>query len=518
LTTQYNVPLITTTIFPLLTVNYQLLTVNMFNVFTPIFITQATPEIETPIAPEPPQYIIQKHPVRSLPGKLDKIPVFNSNSPEVVKNPGVLLSTFAPQGKSNGSSHLNYTFNGRFDIFTHHIARPEVDPVIAKRQMNLGIVAHNPSNKPVKLDIIQSLSYTSKDDAPFQILPAYADNANGDVYSGPGSRLATDILRGVSDPPTSITIAPGQTQVIFNRPIPTGSARSSLMKLRSNGGVQIASIALLDNIEIPPVVPEILAPFDIPRPPPAPVLKSPQEADWLTALNSAPLATPRDEAPSLPGRYGALVYGRVAGVSLGTRWEASLTDGPGDTSLTIPDRDRAFSYLLNGVSGGTLGTGQIQTALLAVRYPDTAREAHGNYTTYYRLTMPLANKTSADQAIAIKMQTPLKDDLNSDKLRFSATPNTQIAFRGTVRIAYPQASSDEPAVRQIHVIQHKGEQGKPLVTINIPAGGQKLVEIDLVYPPDATPPQVFTIETIDPATALAAPSERLLPLVPVEIP
>ncbi len=488
----------------------------MFNVFAPILIAQTTPEIKPPVAP--PQYIIQKQPVRSLPGRLDKIPVFNSNSPEIVKNPGILLSTFSPQGKSNGNLHLNYTFNGRFDIFTHHISRPPVDPVIAKRQMNLGIIAYNPGKKPVKIEILQSLSYTSKDDAPFRELPSYADNTKGDVYSGPGSRLATDILRGATEQPTSITLAPGQTQVIFNRPIPTSSARSSLMKLRSNGGVQIASIALLDNIETPPVIPEILAPFDIPRPPPAPFLKSPQEADWLTALNSAPLATPRDEAPSLPGRYGALVYGRVAGVSLGTRWEASLADKPGDTSLTIPNRNQAFSYILNSVNGGTLGTGQIQTALLSARYPDTALEAHGNYTTYYRLTMPLTNKTGVDQAVVIKMQTPLKDDLNADKLRFNAQPSNQVAFRGTVRIAYPQANSDEPAVRQIHVVQRKGEQGKPLVTINIPTGSQKLVEIDLVYPPDATPPQVFTLESIDPATAPAAPSERQLPLVPVEIP
>ncbi len=492
----------------------------MFNVFVPLLIAQATPEIEPPIAPEPPpsQYIIQKQPVRSLPGKLDKIPVFNSNSPEVVRNPGILLSTFSPEGKSNRNLHLNYTFNGRFDIFTHHIARPPVDPVIAKRQMNLGVIAYNPGNKPVKLEVLQSLSYTSKEDAPFQELPSYADNAHGDVYSGPGSRLATDILRGVSDPSTSITISPGQTQVIFNRPIPTGSARSSLMKLRSNGGVQIASIALLDNIETPPVVPEILAPFDIPRPPPAPILKPPEEADWLTALNSAPLATPRDEAPSPPGRYGALIYGRVAGVSLGTRWEALITDKPGDTSLTIPDRGQAFSYILNGVYGGTLGTGQIQTALLSARYPDTAFEAHGNYTTYYRLTMPLRNKTGADQTVVIKMQTPIKDDINADKLRFNVMPSTQVAFRGTVRIAYPEADAAEPAVRQVHVVQRKGEQGKPLVTINIPADSQKLVEIDLVYPPDATPPQVFTLESTDPATAPVAPSERQLPITPVKTP
>jgi Protein of unknown function (DUF3370) len=488
----------------------------MFNMFASIAIAQAAPIV--PETPPVPQYIIQSQPVRSLPGKLDQIPVFNSNSPEVVKNEGVLLSTLKPQGRANQSLHLNYTFTGRFDIFTHHIARPILDSAEAKRQMNLGIVVYNPGNKAVQLEVLQSLSYNTTDDAPFRELPAYADNTNGEVYSGPGSRLATDILRGVSDSPSTITIAPGQMQVIFNRPIPTGSARSGLMRLRSSGGVQVASVALLDKVEIPAAIPEILGPLDLPSPPPAPIFRSPQEADWLAAVNNLPLASPRDEPPSPRGRFGALVYGRVAGVSLGTRWEAAVTDRPGATTLTIPDRDKAVSYLLNSVEGGTLGTGQIQTALLAVRYPDTALEAHGNYTTYYRLTLPLTNKTGVEQAVVIKMQTPLKDDLNSDTLRFNTTLSNQVAFRGTVRISYPQNDSNEVVVRQIHVVQRKGEQGQPLVTIKIPAGEQKLVEIDLIYPPDATPPQVFTIESIDPATAPMPPAERQLPLIPVTIP
>jgi Protein of unknown function (DUF3370) len=484
----------------------------MLNFFVPITLAQ------TPIEAPPPQFIIHKRPVRSLPGKLDKIPVFNSNSPEVVKNEGILLSTLNPQGRANSSTHLNYTFNGRFDIFTHHIARPILDPAEAKRQMNLGIVVHNPGTTPVKLDILQSLSYTTRDDAPFQELPAYADNPNGDIYSGPGSRLATDVLRGVSETPSTITLAPGETQVIFNRPIPTASARSGLMKLRSSGGVQVASIAMLDKVENPPPISEKLGPLDLPSPPPPPIFHPPQAADWLAAVNSLTLATPRDMAPSEPGRYGNLVYGRVAGVSVGTRWEADVTDRPGATILTIPDRNQSFSYVLNGLEGGTLGTGQIQTANIVVRYPDTAREAHGNYTTYYRLTLPLTNKTGVEQAVIIKMETPIKNDLKSDSLIFNVTPSNQVAFRGTVRISYPQTNSAEVNVRQIHVVQRQGEQGQSLLTIIIPAGEQRLVEIDLVYPPDATPPQVFTIESIDPAMAPQPPAEKLLPLVPVPTP
>lgn len=67
--------------------------------------------------------VIRRQEVRALPGSLDEVPVFNSNSPEVVQQDGILLSTFPPEGMANPEAHLNYAFNGRFDIFAHHIAR-----------------------------------------------------------------------------------------------------------------------------------------------------------------------------------------------------------------------------------------------------------------------------------------------------------------------------------------------------------------------------------------------------------
>jgi Protein of unknown function (DUF3370) len=486
----------------------------MLNMFASIVVAQSSPA--TP--PLTPAYIIKEQPVRSLPGQLDKIPVFNSNSPEVIKNPGILLSTIQSPNAGNPQAHLNYTFNGRFDIFTHHIARP-VNP---KESLNLGIVVYNPGNQSVQLDVLQSLSYTTKDDAPFQELPAYADNPNGAVYSGPGSRLATDILRGISDPTSSITIAPGQMQVIFNRPIPNGSARSGLMRLRSSGGLQVASMALA-NIAIPPAPSLAHTPgdakytFTTKAPIKAVKYRSPNADEWLAATTSQQLAIPRDVAPSPPGRWGELIYGRVAGVSIGTRWEANITDRPGATILSIPARGQGISYVLNGVFGGTLGTGQIQTARLAARYPDTAFEAHGNYTTYYRLTLPLTNKTGTEQAVQIKIETPLKDDLTSDTLRFNEVLSSQVFFRGTLRLSYPKEDGSL-VVNQVHVVQRRGEQGKPLVTFRILPGEQKLLEIDLIYPPDATPPQVISIESTDPATAPQTPSEIILPLVPVTTP
>jgi Protein of unknown function (DUF3370) len=485
----------------------------------------AMPIAQVVPAPPVPQYIIEEHPVRLLPGQLDKVPVFNSNSPEVVQSEGVLLSTLAPQGRPHQNAHLNYTFSGRFDIFTHHIARPGPTD---KRRLNLGILVYNAGPTPVQLEILQSLSYTTKDDAPFHVLPAYVYNPEGRYFSGPGSRLATDLLLGASEAPSRLTILPGQSQVIFNRPIPTGSARSGLMRLRSNGPLQVASVALADRPETPPNEPWAMGhitaqKFGDARPPrqlaaAAPLVRyrSPQDADWQTAINTMPLATPRDVSPTPPGSYGSLVYGRVAGVSQGTRWEGLVTDRPEVGYLSIPARGQAFSYVLNTPDSGTLGTGQVQTARLLVRYPDTAYDAHGNYATHYRLTMPLQNNTSADQVVTIKMQTPLKDQFKRNSLRFNAVPAERIFFRGTVQVTYPGAG-EEPVVRSIHIVQKQGERGQALVALRLAPGVRKLVEVDLVYPPDATPPQVLTLESFDPVQAPLPPAERVIPLVEVEV-
>jgi hypothetical protein len=34
------------------------------------------------------------------------------------------------------------------------------------------------------------------------------------------------------------------------------------------------------------------------------------------------------------------------------------------------------------------------------------------------------------------------------------------------------------------------------VTLNMPPSSQRLVQFDFLYPPDATPPQVLTVETL----------------------
>jgi Protein of unknown function (DUF3370) len=56
------------------------------------------------------RFIIEPQEVRLLPGQLDEIPMFNSNSPEVIQNEGILLSIFPSQGLATVEKYLPNPF------------------------------------------------------------------------------------------------------------------------------------------------------------------------------------------------------------------------------------------------------------------------------------------------------------------------------------------------------------------------------------------------------------------------
>lgn len=428
------------------------------------------------------QEIFQPQEVRPLPGHLDSVPVLNSNSPEVVQAEGILISTFPPTGKDVPSAHLNYPFQGRFDIFAHHIARVASGQ---PRTLFQGILLNNPTSQPVRVEILQGASYTTRPDALFVSLPPYVEDPIGRVYAGPGSRVVNDLLRGRRQGflPREIVLQPGENQMLINLPIPVMGApgsngRSTLLRLRSSGPVYAASLAmyapLIDGRERPPTLEE-----------------------WQTLLFKGGLAGPRDIPPTPIGSNVVKVfYGRVAGVAVGSQWEAKLTDTPKSEILTIPKRGRAFSYGLSTVYRGTLGTGQVQSAKLLARYPDTAYQAHGNYGVQYSLSLPLHNPTKQPQTVTLAIQTPLKDDLNKGGLLFYNPPENRVFFRGPVRIQYTDDNGNTQT-RFIHVTQQRGQRGEPLVTLTLPADARRMVQVDLLYPPDSTPPQVLTVQTLE---------------------
>ncbi len=452
----------------------------MFSFLLPFVISQTIPP------PSPPVEIVQPQKVRPLPGRLDDVPVFNSNSPELVLKEGILLSTFESRGKKVPRAHLNFPFKGRFDVFAHHVAKASKPNDL--RTLYLGIILHNPTSQPVTVDVLHGASYLSQPDAPFIDLPSQKINYFGTVFSGPGSRVMSDVLRKhrQSILPAQLIIPARESRMLLNAPIPVKeleppiNGRSTLMRLRSNGKVYVGSLAMF--------APKSASGIE----------RAPNIKEWQDLLNNGDLAAPRDKTPTPPEDIDKpIIYGRVSGVAKGSQWNSLVVDSPKKTDLTIPQSGKAFSYGIATLHRGTLGTNQIQSAKMLVRYRDTAYYAHGNYGIWYSLQLPLLNKSSAPQTVKVSLQTPIKEDkLTKDGLRFFDNPTKRVFFRGTVRVRY----TDDKGLlrtRYLHLVQNRGEKGEPLTILNMKPGGKRLVQVDLLYPPDATPPQVLTIETED---------------------
>jgi hypothetical protein len=417
--------------------------------------------------------------IRPLPGSLDEALTFNSNSPEVVQTEGILLSTFPSMGMTVPTAHLNQSLQGRFDLFAHHIARP-ANPT-DYRTLYIGIVVHNPSRQPVTLNILQAASYLSQPDAPFLPLPAQQDNDAGTIYAGPGDRAMNDVLRGKRQAgwPSQIILAPGQTQVLSNLPIPVKglvpplNGRSTMARLWASGPVYMASLSLFR----------------------ADGQQPPSLADWQKLLQTSNVAGPRDRVPTPIGASGPVIYGRVAGVARGSRWRTQISDSGGDR-LAIPQSGQAFGYGISTLVGGRLGTEQVQTAPLVVRYPDTAYQAHGNYAIEYDLTLPLHNPTNRPQTVVLSLDTPIKFDRPQPMVGFFNPLPNSVFFRGSVRVRYPD-DTGTPVSRFIHLVQRRGQQGDPLAMLVLQPGQIRLTQVTLLYPPDATPPQLLTIRTLE---------------------
>lgn len=448
--------------------------------------------LSVPVAQTPPvpQEIVRPQEIRALPGQLDRVWVFNSNSPELVQQAGILLSTFPPTGKQTPSAHLNQVLTGRLDVFAHHIAK--ANPPEDLRPLYWGVILHNPGATPVTIDILQAASYLSQPDAPFVDLPAYVENPVGRVYAGPGSRAMDDILRGKrqADFPAQIVIPPRSSRMLLNLPIPVKTltppinGRSTLIRLSTSGPIYAASLAMFA------------------KPDATGQEQPPRLEDWQTLLDTGTLAGPRDRTPTPPEqKTGQIIYGRVAGVAQGSRWRGQVVDpqaNPSDLTtwhLSIPAAGQTISYGLSTLLGGTLGTGQSQTTPLLARYSDTAYQTHGNYAIEYNLTLPLRNLTDQAQNVAVMLETPLKENQPKQGLRFLQPLPRQVFFRGTVRLRYTD-DRGLPQSRYVHVVQRRGQAGDPLITLKMPVGDRRLVQFDFLYPPDSTPPQVLTIQTL----------------------
>ena len=421
--------------------------------------------------------LLRPQAVAPLPGSLDGVLMVNDNNPELISEPGILLSTFPGTRFGDPSAHLDLPLNGRFDLFSHHVYAGKADSLAST--LWLALVAAPRGDKAVTLRLLNgstALSQSpdnSQPSAPFLPLPPLLPQ-DGSTFSGPGSRVATELLDRQRSPglPAQWSLSAGTPTPLLLLPIPVQgldpllNGRNLQLRLESSGPVSLALLAAYGQGNQPPTLQE------------------------LQRLLNGPLS-PKEHRPTPKGSKGPIVYSRVSGVQIGSTWRSTVTD-PGKTWLST---SRApISWPISALERGSLGTGQVQTAPLKLAYPGTAWASHGNYGVEYDVTLPLRNDSRSPVQLELALETPLKGDQALGGLRFNASPGPAVLFRGTVEVTgLDGEGGTSQGRRSFHLVQRSGQQGPALGTVSLAAGAQRQLRVRLIYPADATPPQVLSL-------------------------
>lgn len=431
---------------------------------------------------------IKKMKVYPLPGKLDALPMLNSNRPEIVSSSGILVSTLPERP---GSYFLNYAFDGDFGVFSHHIVKDMHQP---QNTLYLGLLVSNHSLKPVTLTLKQGASYLSQPEAIFKDLPPNLPNPEGEVYAGPGDRVTTEMLLGKSPlRPMSLVIPARSTQLVMSLPVPSNvqipsmgggseyyiNGRSTLAYFHSDGPLYASHVAYL-----------------APNGAPAPGLEEYQallDARQLAGTRPAERPTPYRE--DMPPPEGKFILGRVAGVSQGLSWNGKLFDKT--RILERPARGETVAYPIASTYLKRFGTQQNQSGLLMRRYGDSAHQNHGNYGVRYNLDIPLHNDTPqfASYALGLSQPAAMNGSAQNAEFLYLYPPNKPIVYRGSVSLKWRDEYNQVQRVTR-HLTMRHGEDLTPISTVTVPPGTHYDLKLSLYYPPDATPPQLLTLQRI----------------------
>jgi hypothetical protein len=429
-------------------------------------------------SPTPAAPVLRRQTVAPLPGSLDEVLVVNDNNPELISGPGILLSTFASAGHGVPEAHLDVPLNGRFDLFSHHVFAGK--PETLDSTLWLAVVAQPRGDRPVTLRVLAGSTALSQSldpamaGAPFLPLPPLLAESTTPAWAGPGSRVATELLmrRPSSEIPSSWTLPAGELSTLLVLPLPVRgldpllNGRNLQLRLESDGPVSLATLAAFGGNTTPP--------------PPA---------TWARLLDG-PLS-PKEHQPTPRGASGRIIYSRVSGVQEGSVWRATITD-PGQRWLNASAAP--ISWPIASLERGTLGTGQVQTAELKSFYPGTAWAAHGNYGVEYDLTIPLRNTDAATVQLELALESPIKGDQAQGGLRFNVTPSRAVMFRGPVEVSGLDGPGGRPSARRrFHLVQRAGDRSPALGTVTLAPGATRNLRVRLIYPADATPPQVLSL-------------------------
>jgi hypothetical protein len=308
----------------------------------------------------------------------------------------------------------------------------------------------------------------------------------GKFFAGPGDRVAGEILRGLSPlEPREWSIPPGSNQLLLDFPIPTNVAfpppingRTTQLYMHSDAPIYLSEVAVFANGS---------SPSDF---------VSPSKEDFQSVLSKNARAGAL-EAPATPLIEGKEIkkgfrYGRVAGVTRGATWNSNLSSevaplAPGET----------VGFPISAVHLNRLGTQQVQSAPLTSRYPDSAYQGHGNYGVRYEMVLRLENPSPEPRAYALALSHPTQVTSQGAHhvASFRTPPDKAVTFRGLVRVDEWTGTRTLPP-RFTHIVLRRGQTLPPFETLAIPAQGRRDLTISLIYPADATPPQLLTIQRI----------------------
>ena len=383
---------------------------------------------------------------RPLNGAFNRVPVLHSNQPEIVKGPGILVTT-APGTSIAAESNrplrnATYTFNGDFGVHMHHKYYPTDSKKLGGRKqrglLTLGLIAINPGDQPVTLTF-SSGSVKNSFEAPYlpNNLMGVKPLGKRPWNTGPGDATAVQMLREELDRKlrSSIVIPARSRRVVISTDLPARGIANGLLQGRSDGPFQLAVVAAEDNDN---------------------------EQTLLAVLRQGRLAPGRIYLNQIREIQTGEVFSRVAGVAIGDHYKASVDHNLNQGPLHVP---------LTSTSRHHFGTGDVQVNPLSSRMIDSALNNVGTYGVRYDVTMNLRGR-GAHQLV-------LSHPVVSGKKPFTA-------FRGSIRI------QQGDAVEEVHVGLRAGES-LALTDLRLTPGRSNPVNISLVYPADATPGHLLSV-------------------------
>lgn len=423
-----------------------------------------------------------------LPGTFNHIPVFYSNRPELLKTPGEILNSADLSGESE--------LKGSFSVFAHHVVETAPFDFSGFR---LGLLVRPAAKKTVTLNLHKAFIARTQPDAPFISTPSvWVQSKTDKMISGPGDAMAWARLHDQNNYPKDALLARTLPAVFtFNQEIlvadievptfPLGlgiigerNAMSAWLDMSSTAPVEMRWVALKTSASGNASVTDY---------------QSAAQAKAGPAELPATVYDPKAKPPS-----GVFRFGRVAGIAQGTEWKGEYTLS--DEAIESLQQGKRLAWPV-ATTYLKAWAGQNQSAPLLARDIHSAVESHGNYGLAYRMTYTLSNPTQSPlkldwrwtQPTAVTPQNTLTNTL-------TYAPQSQIVFRGSIRVeeqcqnqdGLTKMDADPPDIKVYHLQTQQGHWHMPFYEQNLLPGHQCRLLFEWVYPPDAIPPQVLSVE------------------------